>query len=254
MPAKPTGAAKIMDVTHPRNTQPDTTSRPVIVTNRPMIAADPMIAQSAADVLTKSGAEKTTSQTEVTSRGPELVVDRETDAADTSLRVASSMKAATQVTSADEPTKIDDGLVGAPPVDRAAVKTIPKPVVEATGQTQTTLSSNDAKPENLPSEPDYRETTSVPRSELAFTDADSEELVDEDLRPQTDEQKQQKAMEALIASGKYAVPIGRIAKRRARVVLLVISTILLILLAIDILLDMGIISLLGIPHTTFFSI
>lgn len=254
MPAKPTGAAKIMDVTHPRNTQPDTTSRPVIVTNRPMIAADPMIAQSAADVLTKSGAEKSVSQAELMSRSPDLVINREAESTNTSSSQTSSIKKDTQGTSADELTKATDSLIGAPPVDRASVKTIPKPVVEATGQTQTTLSSNDAKPENLPSEPDYRETTSVPRSELAFTDADSEELVDEDLRPQTDEQKQQKAMEALIASGKYAVPIGRIAKRRARVVLLVISTILLILLAIDILLDMGIISLLGIPHTTFFSI
>lgn len=252
MPAKPTGPTKVMDVTHPRNAQPDTTSRPVIVTNRPMIAADPMIAQSAADVLTKSGGEKSTSQTELTSRSPELVIDRETDVADTNLRAASSMKATTQVT--DEPTKITDGLVGVPPVDRAAVKTIPKPVVDATGQTQATQPSKDAKPENLPSEPDYREATSAPHSELTFTDADSEELVDEDLQPQTDEQKQQKAMEALIASGKYAVPIGRVAKRRARAVLLVVSTILLMLLALDLLLDMGIISLQGVPHTTFFSI
>lgn len=66
------------------------------------------------------------------------------------------------------------------------------------------------------------------------------------------EEKRRLELESMIAEGRYAVPIGQGARRRQRTAIVGIFLILLMFVALDVLLDAGIIDLPFIPHTSFF--
>lgn len=239
MPAKPSGPAKVMDVTHPKNVQPGATSRPVIVASRPMIAADPMIAQSAADVLMKTAPEKVADTEKVTlEHKPELVINREAKTIDPEPTVPAADAAANEQSEA--PGEV---LTSAPLVDPVIIKQTASPSATITESTETKSRVEPETPAPASSQPEF-----------IAAEPETDEQADEEVPTEkTAEQKQADDIEALIASRKYAVPIGKIAKRRARIALLIVSTILLVLIVLDLLLDMGILHASGIPHTTFFT-
>ena len=254
MPAKPSGPIKVMDITHPSNIQPDATSRPVLVPSRPMVVADPMIAQSAVDVLTKGGAEKSAGDpTEMTARTPELIIDRQAKT------VTPDEAIEPKDTNADVPAPelTEQELAGVPPVDAEAVKKVPSPIIEITKPAETTpvadvMPANDAQKDT----PNTEAVKPLAPSQSTFeiSESDEDESDDDTALEKTAEQKQAENIEKLVASRLYAVPIGKRAKRRARMLLVTLFVVLLALLTVDLMLDMGFLKISGIPHTTFFSL
>jgi len=256
MPAKVPGPMKVMDVTHPRNVQPDATSRPGIVPSRPMVVADPMIAQSAVDVLTKSGgAEKSAGDpTELIEHTPELVIDRQAKAVS-----PEDEGLTTDATVEEQPKSVDPVLAGAPLVASVAkpmldVVAPAAPAIEITEPTVATAISQDGiSDDNAPMQSSIADVANpLARSQSTFEMTQSDE--DDTTTEKTAEQKQAENIEKLIASRLYAVPIGRRAKRRARILLTTVFIVLLAILAADLMLDMGLIKLSGVPHTTLFSL
>lgn len=260
MAAKPLEPAKVMDVTHPHTAQPSTTSRPVIVTNRPMIDVDPMIAQSAVDVLTKSSAEKTgDSHSGLARHTPELVIERQTqpsaEADEGAALAAVPLAAVADVDTPMQTIDADHTSTGVPSLDpkvetaklgqAAEPLEAGKPVRATEGEKKTeTQVSSPASSDNTP-------MSIQPESDVIKSDTN--DTTDEETEQEkTAEQKQADNIEKLIASGFYKVPIGRAATRRAHRFLLAIFILLLVLVVVDILLDLGIIKLPSLPHTTFF--
>lgn len=258
MPAKSPEPMKVMDVTHPSRVQPNTTSRPVIVPSRPMVAADPMIAQSAMDVLTKSGAEKSAGdpvgQLEHT---PELVIDRMAKTV-TPDEVEQQAETTPDVAADEKAKSTEPTLAGVPPVDTAAAKELESPIIEITKPAEVTQAvdvapASDEHKDESPSE--VANPLAHSQSTFEMSESEDDETSDDDTTPEkTTEQKQAENIEKLIASRLYAVPIGKRAKRRARMILLTLLIVLLALITVDLILDMGFLKLPSIPHTTFFSL
>lgn len=247
MTGKLSETAKVMDVTHPRSVQPDATSRPILVSNRPMIEADPMIAQSAVEALTKSS-ERTTEKTEISSRPAEVVIDRPLQPENIVDDVPPLDTAIVTNTTID-PVVPPVAAVVIEPADQlvAAKKQASTPTITITEPAKTTIVQSVVKQPTL--EP-VDDVASVAKPELLISDY----ATDDDAVPEkTAEQKDAENIEKLIASGIYKVPIGKAAKRRVRLVLLLFFVAVIVLAIIDFLLDMEIISLSGVPHTTFFS-
>lgn len=229
MADKPEQPIRVMDVTHPRNVQPPTTSKPVIVSNRPMIAADPMIAGMPAkpakeDVELPAGAPEPTVPPEAVTQNHE---------SKTILPTEDLLKAMEQPK----------------PAEKAEVQPADVPAEEPakTGEPIPTAAEPPAKTQDTPTQPEE-----VPAIE---TDDEETEEEDEDTpKPETAEQKRERELETIIASGKYYVPINRSGKKRAMIVFVVILCLIGLLAVADLLLDMGIVRVSGIPHTSFFSI
>lgn len=220
---------RVMDVTHPRNVQPSTTSKPVIVSNRPMIAADPMIAgmppkSTAEDVELPAGAPEPTVPPEVVTQNHE---------SKTILPTEDLLRAMEQPKPAEKAEAQPEEV----PAEEPATIAEPTPATpEAPAKTQDTP----AKPDEVPA--------------IETNDEETEEEDDDTPKPETAEQKRDHELETLIASGKYYVPINRSGKKRAMVALVIILCLIGLLAVADLLLDMGIVRVSGIPHTSFFSI
>ncbi len=219
---------RVMDVTHPRNVQPPTTSKPVIVSNRPMIAADPMIAgmpakPAAEDVELPAGAPEPTVPPEAVTQNHE---------SKTILPTEDLLKAMEQPK----------------PVEKAEVQPAEVPADEPAKIAEPTPPETEpsVKPQDTPAKPEE-----VPAIE---TDDEAEEEDDDTPKPETAEQKRERELETIITSGKYYVPINRSGKKRAMVVLVIALCLIGLLAVADLLLDMGIVRVSGIPHTSFFSI
>ncbi len=91
------------------------------------------------------------------------------------------------------------------------------------------------------------------------TDAKSEGDEDKDiaeteeaLKTKTAEQIRQDELEDLVQKGTYAVPINQVARKRAVVLLTVFLVLILLAALVDLLLDMGLLTISGVPHTNFF--
>ena len=91
------------------------------------------------------------------------------------------------------------------------------------------------------------------------TDAKLEEDEDKDiaeteeaLKTKTAEQIRQDELEELVQKGTYAVPINQVARKRAVVLLSVCLVLILLAALVDLLLDMGLLAVSGVPHTNFF--
>jgi len=80
---------------------------------------------------------------------------------------------------------------------------------------------------------------------------DAEIVDDEESKQKIKIDQRQEELEALISAGTYHVPIGQVAKRRGRIVFGIILIVLLLLVAVDLSLDMGLLSSNVLPHTNF---
>lgn len=215
--ADPKPAPKIMDVVHPGNVQPSPSGRPVIVSNHSYIKADPML--SASDDAQVSGS-ATAPQA---AAEPVAEMRRE--------KVISEPKPAAEA----EPEKPIEPKE--PPTQEKDV-----PAGGATG-----------KPAAVPD----KEAVTDPATEDASSDATSNVLLQSTQGQNPEEaaaQEREDELEQLIASGQYAVPINVSGKRKGKMVLLIVATLLLVLVAVNLLADMQVITLpSGIPHTSFFA-
>lgn len=242
---KPT--KKIIDIQHPSKTSPSSTSKSVIVTNRP-IMKDPMVVDD-----DSPAEEKTTAP--VYKSGGEAVIkplSEQTDKPETKEEPASDENKSKEVS--------DDKN-----------KTISQLAEEATKKEQVVDEPEEAKVED---KEDKSDETDKPAIKATLTDEKSEPIVTEDKAEESKEDstktedpkaleeakedkelKKRKAEVAKLSeSHKYYLPITTVENRNNRraVVIGVIVSILLILAWINIALDAGLISLGGVKAFTNF--
>lgn len=243
---KTTEPSKVMDVTHPSNVRPSTTSRPVIVSNRPMIPEDPMINQaalSAIDIEKPAGAPKDAagvplpSAPEVDRKGKTIIPAVATNEKNEPVAPNEDKSSVDTPTPAQSVANAD---VQEPSEENSAPKDFvpalsPSEAIDAPEKEQSTHASDR---ENRPSFSGISGTT----------DLDEDE---EESKTKSKEDKRQEELETLIAAGTYHVPIGQVAKRRGRIVMGIILIILLLVVAVDLSLDMGLFTVAGLPHTNF---
>ncbi len=294
--------SKVMDVSKPGKTQPSTTSRPVIVTNRPMIAEDPMIAQAAAEAIEKK--EKATPKEEVVATAPVLTPRREkkimppSETAEEAgvlnqsdeLEASSTKSALVIAEEEEEPIQVkvakksessaaseavEAESVGTEKdtveVKRAAVDVPDDPVdggvedepVEEAPDEKSAAKDESEKEEVLigvsaeKEEPTGGSTVGSSQDSAnmgEFTKQSQMDQGDSDEKEETAEQKRLAEIEKTITKGTYFVPINQAGRRRERVILSILFIILLGLLLVNLLLDMGMISIPGVPHTKFFHV
>jgi hypothetical protein len=176
--------------------------------------------------------------------------------------------------------KPSDGPSGAPRLTREGKNLAPviNQVDEAAEQpapedtpAQETVQNETSEPEKLavsPSEaeqtvhhtggikitPPKHDTPEEPKDEPEEdeTGADTADETEAENPEENPEAARNLELERHIAAGTYFVPIGQVKRRRRKVILLTVFILLGATLALDLLLDMEIIKLDSIPHTSFF--
>lgn len=268
-------ATPIMDIKSPEKVKPSTTGRPIIVTTHPVLKNDPMVVagpapgeEAAEQPATAPALINRTAKT-IKPLDPELQApatdatpaDQEpTTAAEPpvgdqpAVPVPDSMSETSQ-----EPTDTDLGpatdSVAETPSASAPDAPIPeaeKPAADNEPAQMDTSTSGTAKPvaatgTDQPAE-STAETTRSRDSEAEQRAVSAEEEAARQAREQQ--------LETLITSGKYAVPINAVQRKRSRLFVTVASIIalLLALAVLDVLLDTGLVKLpVNLPHTHFFS-
>lgn len=231
---------KAMDIVHTAGSQPSATGRPVIVSNRSYIKVDPMLnaegtspiagAQPSADARVASS-ERGAEKGEITVAVPQ------------------------NESPSDDTSKLDSAPL--PSEESGASEEIPE-------KTTTASTSDEKKYETTETEradDSDQDTTSAPSAVRGTGTSDSEGLTGDIPQSQTGANSdddtvvaREEEIERLIASRTYALPIDKTGRRRKTIVLWVLVLVLLIIVAVDVLADMGVISLpFGMPHTSFFS-
>lgn len=213
-------AVKISDIKGPDNVAPATTSRPLVVTNRPVIA-DPMVV--AAKAYTEMEESKAPART--------TKVIRPMTLAGTDDAAEEDAKELTETEEQTEEKLPDAGRTSVPLEQTVAPETLTeKPTAEPV--------QNDA----AALEPEQRDT-----------EAEAEHA--KELLQEAEIARQQE-LDSLITSGKYAVPVGAVRRRRSRmyITLLCVIGFLLAILLLDAAFDAGIVTApKSIPHTHFFT-
>lgn len=260
---KPT--KKIIDIQHPSKTSPSSTSKSVIVTNRP-IMKDPMVVDddSPAEEKTtapvyKSGGEAVIKPLSEQTDKPETKEEPASDenkskevSDDKNKTISQLAEEATkkeQVVDEPEEAKVEDKEDKSDETDKPAIKATltdekSEPIVT---EDKAEESKEDKKPEDVPS---LTKDDSEKEDSAKTEDPKALEEAKEDK-----ELKKRKAEVAKLSeSHKYYLPITTVENRNNRraVVIGVIVSILLILAWINIALDAGLISLGGVKAFTNF--
>jgi type IV secretory pathway VirB10-like protein len=211
---------KFIDIKAPEKSKPSTTSRPVIVTNRPVLGNDPMVNPDQTDE-TKSAVPMTRTGKTISPVSEGLIAPEET-----------------KEESADAPAPEKPELETAQTEEPKAAEAKAEEPAEA------------PKPEPEPEE-DAAVESSIPtgRDAAAESHADEAKAAAEAEAAAT----RQNQLEEMIASGKFNAPINAVHRKRSQVVavLLVLVAILLAVVVADAALDAGLISIDGVPHTDF---
>lgn len=230
----------IIDVEHPGTSAPAATSRPVIVTNRPLLQ-DPMMVPKSDDtpeadskdtekVPEASGADATPSaggKQVITPLEPSLSEDSDTDEVDEGKSpgstAASPADAGDQKGHDTEPAPATDPAFGQPPDDTA---------------------NSTSPPEGV--KPPSNSLSDTPKSSVA-KQAEAEAAA---------KAKHDAEIGQLVESKRYALPIKTVEQRKSKrfIVMGVGLALILIVVWLDVALDAGIIKLGGLdPPTHFFS-
>ncbi len=223
--AKSAKSKAINDVAHPDKTPPSPNSKSVIITNRPILK-DPMVVDEASKEKVDPAPKKTVTR--------EKLIDPVT-----------------------EPLS-HDGPAKAPSIAQLAEAAAEK---DKTNKAAAKPETKDEKPtEDEKPEPEAAEKTEADEEDddSGSTDRPDEAKVnDKELEARAAaEAKREDAIEKLVDSKQYFLPINSVEKRRSQrfVALGILLSILLILAWADIALDAGLIQISGIkPVTHFFS-
>ncbi|HSX06657.1 MAG TPA: hypothetical protein VLG92_02980 [Candidatus Saccharimonadia bacterium] len=244
MAEKPT---KIDDVKRPGKSAPLPTSRPIVVTNRPMLANDPMV------VSTVQESDDAKSAAVATRMAKVIKPLDSTLAAD-----SSASETASDPKEPDTPTP----------------STVPELAVDIDALHEQKEPSADAKPvaQAVPAEVASKVDNVVAKSEAAAGITTSEkiatssnvklerdpeaELTAEEIAAAEAKAKRDLELEQVITSGKYHVPINAVQRRRSRMHILLLCVIgaILVVVLVDVVIDAGFVKLpVSLPHTHFFS-
>lgn len=239
-PKQPAG--KYMDVTHPAHTRPSATSRPIIVPNRPMLAADPMINESAELAATVHKTDSDSSLVETEAQNNARIEPPKELLAAPSLPTKQSDDAKETVASPE---------VSVPAVEPADTEEPePRPVFDEDTAKSETEPDTDPKEATEP----HKEATKpdeTPAPNAAVQTTPVIDIAAESDAPSPEDEAAARN-EQLIADATYFLPIGQVKHRGQRLVFGLCLIVVLAVVVLDVLLDTGSISLSGIPHTTFF--
>lgn len=235
MTVKKPSSPKIIDVAAPDQTSPDPSSRPVVVTNRPVLTNDPMMAAS-----TDSG--------ETANLATAPVVSRQAKTITPSAEVGEATPAAASV-EPDLPVDVTEAPTAEP---ETKISQPAAPAAEVT-QTEPATVETDTPKDTLPPEPPVQEATPPSQPAPSYEQTASAKAAD-DERVLGEAEARRQELERLIQFGKYAVPINAVQRKRSRVVIFLLCLLALVLAAalFDLALDSNLISMPGVPHTHFF--
>jgi len=217
-------AKRIIDVAHPGKSLPSATSKPVIVSNRPILK-DPMMADEPVS-------EEQASQSEPTS----ITVKTKLQPLD-----KPAEKMSEPVTSDEQKTEKVDNKSEPTIAELAKTAKASRPEISE-------ITEKPEEPENGTQEPTDEEKTPKDATELTSAEIDAAEL--------EEQTKHDEAIEKLVESKEYMLPINAVEKRRTQrfIILGIVLSVLLIVAWVDIALDAGLIELGSIkPVTHFFS-
>lgn len=230
---------KVIDAVHPGDTPPTPTSRP-IVGNRSYIASDPMLNESTSDDSSdKPSGEPSTATKEAAAKEPP--VSRE--AKDIVPMEEASKNSADATKNAEEKA--------AEPETDAKSDVVADAKDESNDTTKEQASSaNSEKPDTDTTE---KSNESQAVDTVAISDNETGDSGDTPTPTPEDEANaaREAELERHIAAGTYAVPIGQVKQRQRK--MMVIITVVLVFAAVvfDVLLDLEILKLSGVPHTNF---
>lgn len=221
--------AKVMDTVHAGDTHPTPSARPVLVTNRPFMSVDPMLtAEQSGKGEEKPSGEPVAKPSDGPSGAPRLTREGKNLAPVINQVDEVAEQPASQDTTAQETVQNETSE----PEKLAAPPSEAEQTVHHTGGIKITPPKHDT-PEEPKDEPEEDET-----------EAENNE--------ENPEAARNLELERHIAAGTYFVPIGQVKRRRRKVILLTVFILLAATLALDLLLDMEILKLDSIPHTSFF--
>jgi len=243
MAQKPT---KIDDVKRPGKAAPLPTSRPIVVTNRPMLASDPMVVVPTA--------QETDESKPMTAS---LRTAKPIKPLDSTLMTPEPDAEAVPDSPEPEPSKASDNTTPELAVDIDALHEAKSPETESAMPTLAADSEAKNSGETVkPEVPIPAVTAEKPDIQPKLERDPEAELSAEEIAAAETKAKRDLELEQVIVSGKYHVPINAVQRRRSRVhVLLLCAVGLLLAVALaDVVIDAGFVKLpFNIPHTHFFS-
>ncbi len=238
---------KIDDVKQPGRVLPSATSRPILVTDHTDTpTADPMLASpgSDADKKDESPAEPATLNHTAKNIEPLTAPTVKPAAAvePTSTLLAATPEPKPAEDSNPSETSEDTSKAASEPAPETPVATITTSDSAAAKATPTESSSESSSDDDADGKTVLRDpAAAISAEEAAAAEAKA---------------KREQELEDVIASGKYAVPVNAVQRKRSRmhIMLLCIVAILLLLALLDAVFDVGTVNApQGIPHTHLFS-
>jgi hypothetical protein len=250
MAAKNPSSSRIIDVAAPDQTVPSATGRPILVTNRPVLTKDPMMTDES-----PQAEQATNNNGPVMNRQAKTIVpitadETESAKAETATATTSAEDNITEEPNPEkpeEPTVVSEETKESPSV---------KPDAEEPPQKDAEPAVTPTAPSEEPAEVDTDEAgKDTPEAAKYLSDEEvlAAKASDEE-RVLGEEEARRLELEQLIASGKYAVPIDALGRKRSRMVtaVLTVSAIVLGLILFNAALDSNVISVPSIPHTHLF--
>lgn len=260
---------KVFDVAHPGKTAPSATSRPVIVTNR-TILQDPMVATSTDNLPTAKPVDKIvirplddSNDKDVAPSAPEVtidlssVIDAESKKDKTKQESASDSESSVGDTSEKAKSSSEDAgdastdEVSPESNDESGVATDDPASDTAKDKAADKAKENEAEPAAKDDTDDG--LTGAPAADGTNPDsAEQKELAALEAKVKADE-----AIEELVTSKEYFLPINSVERHRSKVIT-VLGLVLIVVLAlvlVDIMIDSGTIHIPGVkPVTHFFGV
>jgi hypothetical protein len=256
--------AQVMDVSHPGKTPPAENSKGVIITHRPMMSGP-------SDAVASEGApeagEPVASQQPMTHTSGTKPKLQPLSAPPVEAKADDAPAETKDAPAAAEPVEPEAGEAVSVTVTKTAAATPPaEPAPEASDPTPTSAETT-PEPEAEPSstEPAPSPTPDKTKTDEPAGEGESEadkgdkgadaQMVDPAEVEAAEQAKHDEAIQKLVDSKQYNLPINTIENRRTKrfVALGVLLALVLGVAWADIALDAGLVSVSGLPHTKFFS-
>jgi len=236
-------ASKIDDIKRPDKVAPSATARPIIVTNHPTMASDPMMAPSDGKAAEEAPSEQPMSHTAKTIKPLDASLIADAEKAD---EPEATVTEAVELEASGSVAKSEEAKAPKEPKSEADEADVKKPEKPAEGT---------AKKEATP--PEESASDSAPAEGTPEVKRDGEAAISaEEAAVAEAKAKREEELEELIVSGKYAVPIDAVQRKRSRINTLLLFFLALLLTAVlaDAAADAGIVRPpASVPHTHYFS-
>jgi hypothetical protein len=234
-----TGTKKVFDVSHPGKTAAHAAGRPVIVGHTSMIKEDPMVSATP-----PSETPNTAKRTEIVISPPEDEPEAVTVKPAAKLPVEPKSEIETAVTEPKEPTKLAE-----PAVAEATKPADVPPAEPSEAEKPEVVPDEDAatKPDEEPAEPTDKEAIddSEPKP-------DSDPKSEDGEKESAEEAQKAAAIQELIDSKKYVVPINTVKQRQTKWIVAFVLFLLVMVGFTDLAMDADYIKFSGINAPTHF--